>query len=100
MQVSSQWGHTAPCAVPFRRRKNDPLDFVALMEAQEAAEEPEFELLARRAAGEGRRRRAKPAAKTLLPEDHHYKASGAAPWQGCMSYMLSSGVAQADWTAD
>lgn len=55
------------------RRKNDPLDFVALMEAQEAAEEPEFELLARRAAGEGRRRRAKPAAKTLLPEDHHYK---------------------------
>ncbi|KAL4421403.1 hypothetical protein ABPG75_010694 [Micractinium tetrahymenae] len=55
------------------RRKNDPLDFVALMEAQEAQEAPVFELLPRRPQGEGRRRRAKPAAKTLLPEDHHYK---------------------------
>lgn len=57
------------------RRKNDPLDFVALMERQEAeAQAPDFELMPRREAGAARRpRRAKPAAKTLLPEDHHYK---------------------------
>lgn len=66
-----------PPSPPPGRRKNDPLDFVALMEAQEAAEEPQFELQARRAAGEGRRRRAKPAAKTLLPEDHHYKVNAS-----------------------
>jgi hypothetical protein len=58
----------------LRRRKNDPLDFVALMEAQSGEQPPappEFELLPR---GKAKRaKRARPAAKTLLPEDHHYK---------------------------
>jgi condensin complex subunit 2 len=57
------------------RRKNEPLDFVALM--VEGAAPPEFELLPR---GAGRRgaRRPRPAAKTLLPEDQHYKAESLA----------------------
>lgn len=46
------------------RKRNEPLDFVALL----AAPEPVVELLP---AGSGRRR-ARPSAKTLLPEDHHY----------------------------
>ncbi|PSC75846.1 condensin complex subunit 2 [Micractinium conductrix] len=50
------------------RRKNDPIDFVALMEAADA-EVPTFDMLPTKA----RARRAKPPAKTLLPEDHHYK---------------------------
>ena len=56
------------------RKKNAPLDFVAFMES-EGATEPEFEMLPK---GGGRRSaktaRGKIAAKTLLPEDYHYKA--------------------------
>lgn len=58
------------------RKKNQPLDFVALM--AEGVKEPEFEMLPR---GGGRRaatRRTKAAAKTLLPEDYHYKAESLA----------------------
>ena len=50
------------------------------MEQQEA-EAPTFELLARReapAGGAKRARRSKPAAKTLLPEDHHYQVGAGA----------------------
>ena len=46
------------------------------MEQQVAEQvpEPAFELMAQREAGMAKKaRRAKPAAKTLLPEDHHYK---------------------------
>jgi condensin complex subunit 2 len=53
------------------RKRNEPLDFVALM--TEGAEEPEFEMLPR--GNSGRRtasRTKKTAAKTLLPEDYHY----------------------------
>ncbi|PRW32517.1 condensin complex subunit 2 [Chlorella sorokiniana] len=60
------------------RRKNDPLDFVTLMEGQDA-EVPQFDLLPSKRgkdgegkAKKGRAKRGKAAAKTLLPEDHHY----------------------------
>jgi condensin complex subunit 2 len=50
------------------RKRNEPLDFVALM--ADGAEEPTFELLPR--GKSGRRRTTKTTAKTLLPEDYHY----------------------------
>jgi condensin complex subunit 2 len=53
------------------RKRNEPLDFVALM--ADSAEEPEFEMLPR--GNSGRRttsRTKKTIAKTLLPEDYHY----------------------------
>ena len=65
------------------RRKNDPLDFVALMEAANAPPAPEFELLPARKAGKARK--ARPAAKTLLPEDHHYNVRAC--WWG-LSWLL------------
>jgi len=53
------------------RKRNEPLDFVALM--AEGAEEPEFEMLPRGKSGRRTTSRTKrTAAKTLLPEDHHY----------------------------
>jgi len=59
------------------RKRNDPLDFVALM-AQGAAE-PEFEMMPRGGARRGRGKpKAKPKAKTLLPEDYHYTAEALA----------------------
>ena len=56
------------------RRKNDPLDFVALMEAADA-QPPAFDLLPAQPRARAARR-ARPVAKTLLPEDHHYKVCG------------------------
>jgi len=52
------------------RRKNEPLDFVALMQG---GSEPVFDMMPR---GTARRHatKAKPKAKTLLPEDYHYNA--------------------------
>jgi hypothetical protein len=41
------------------------MDFVVLLQQEE---QPTFETLPRKA------KRSKPTAKTLLPEDHHYKA--------------------------
>jgi condensin complex subunit 2 len=52
------------------RKRNEPLDFVALM--AEGAEEPEFEMLPRGNSGRKRSTRTKTVAKTLLPEDYHY----------------------------
>ncbi|KAL4534408.1 hypothetical protein Ndes2437B_g03686 [Nannochloris sp. 'desiccata'] len=53
------------------RKRNEPLDFVALM--AKGAEEPEFEMLPRGNSGRRTTRRTKKtAAKTLLPEDYHY----------------------------
>lgn len=55
------------------RRKNEPLDFVALLAEEE---QPVIEKLgAKRGAG-GASKRSKAPAKTLLPEDHHYKVGG------------------------
>lgn len=58
------------------RRRNEPLDFVALMmENNDGAGEPDFERLPRYKGGAGGgMRRKKPVANTLLPEDHHYAA--------------------------
>ncbi len=65
------------------RKKNEPLDFVALLEL---AEQPSFEKLLQN----GKRpNRARAAGRALLPEDHHYQVCTYCYSPDCVSLSAS-----------
>ena len=81
MQQDSPPQPSAVSLHPLCRKKNDPLDFVALLQQ---AEQPEFTKLPRKAT------KRKAPAKTLLPEDHHYKVgsyAAARTWSAASSAL-------------